>query len=423
MSLNDVDQIEILTQRINDAYELKAKKTELRSQIDATSDADTLRSLQEELERVDTDYQSQNITLITTYGINLDSPLEYLFLAQRANVLVQMEDAGEFALTGELKTSEEIKQFQRDRSLIAQLGQRAEQIQQTLPRVDDEAEKAKLKASFEQIRALFEVSNAKLFDSYGYTFKRPSKTQNSVLDIYSQAPLPKLNNTPSVPNDYVLIGALESIEANLEFERNVNAMENAREEAKRLTRAILTEKDTAKEAELREALAKLNETINANSIKMIDAYKYSLDRNYKQIVTKARLYIKLTEDEINQQKEKDPNYLVPENGFVELLSINDVDANLAFQNDAQLMEYLRAQLVQLRQALESEKDEAVIQQLQAQLDQASKDLTKINTTMTEVYKYSIKRSYEYVVEASDLYLQLTREEIAALDLQAAKTTE
>lgn len=100
---------------------------------------------------------------------------------------------------------------------------------------------------------------------------------------------------------------LNSIEANLEFQRNVQAMQT-------LYRRVLEQKMAIEKAQtpaLKEALqteydalyAKLNE----NNKLMLKNYNFTLNRNYELVIEKAHVYAYATAEEIEQWKQDAQN--------------------------------------------------------------------------------------------------------------------
>lgn len=104
------------------------------------------------------------------------------------------------------------------------------------------------------------------------------------------------------PQKLVKIASLNTIEANTEFQRNVQIVQAQRQGAIELNTAMEKEKDPKKKAELKkqldEALAKLNE----NNSKMAQTYGFSLTRNYTMEVEKAHIYMLVSEEEAAQME-------------------------------------------------------------------------------------------------------------------------
>lgn len=423
-TIEGAENIAALQVRVQEIQSVNENRAKLAAQIAEETDPAKLSELEAALSAIEKVFADQNDQLIKEYNVDLDSTNEYLFVAQKLEVLVQLEadsamsdadstDAG-FVVTKEIVGQELINQFIGHLEQVAQIRKDIASLEQALTQATEKEAQTQLTSKIIEVTGIYQEANQKIFDAYGYTFDRPSKTQNKELSIYSQPPLPKLNEVDAIPDDYIYIGQLEGVETNLEFERNLKVMEAARSQAERLAQSVSNEEDEAKKAELQKEFDTLVTKINEDNQTMVKAYKYSLDRSYSQVVTKARLYIQLTEEEIAAKKEKDPDYTPAENGFEALSTINGAESNLAFQKDTQMMERMRAQIIEVTQALALETDEETKATLQEFIEQATERLTEVNKTMAEVYKYSITRKYEYVVENSDLYLQLSREEISNL---------
>lgn len=102
------------------------------------------------------------------------------------------------------------------------------------------------------------------------------------------------------PQKLVKVASLNTVEANAEFQRNVQIVQAQRQLAVELNSAMEKEKDAKKKADLQkqrdEALAKLNE----NNAKMAQAYGFSITRNYTMEVEKSHIYMLVSEEEAAQ---------------------------------------------------------------------------------------------------------------------------
>lgn len=95
----------------------------------------------------------------------------------------------------------------------------------------------------------------------------------------------------------VKVATLNSVEANQEFQRNVQVMQMAREQAIQLKNAVDKEFDPAKKEELQKELDEAIKGINENNQKMIEAYGFSLNRNYVMVIETSHIYMQVTEEE------------------------------------------------------------------------------------------------------------------------------
>lgn len=430
-TIQGADQITELKHNLQAIQTAKSNIASITSAISSETDTAKKAELQNALETEEAKISVYNEKMLQAYDIDFEGSDEYIFTPQKAQIFVQMTTeeiaqrkeqdpnyaGGEmaFALTKELVTPQLIQQFQRDLSLIKQMRQEIVQMQQTLPTLTEEDAKTELEAAIKEATNRLIENDKNMFDAYGHTSQRPSQVNYVEMNVYSQPKLPELNEIAGLADDYVLIGTLKGAELNREFQRNVQTMQSLRNDLLTLRQQFNAETDEDKQAQLREQFEVLSDKTNENNQQMVEAYKYSLDRNYSQVTKKARVYIQLSEEDIAKKIELDPEYIAPEDGYEELLTIKTVKANQDFQNNVQLMQSLRNKIIQAKQALELETDEAKQAERQAQIDAATAKLIENNKRMTKAYRYSLNRNYQYIIEESDLYLQLSREEISALE--------
>ncbi|MEY3607707.1 MAG: hypothetical protein RLZZ447_495 [Verrucomicrobiota bacterium] len=98
----------------------------------------------------------------------------------------------------------------------------------------------------------------------------------------------------------VQVSTLNTIEANREFQANVQLLQAQRQAAVELNTAIEREKDAAKQKELKGRLDALMAKLNENNTLMRKTYGFSLDRNYSVVIEKAHVYMFVTEEEAAQ---------------------------------------------------------------------------------------------------------------------------
>ena len=98
----------------------------------------------------------------------------------------------------------------------------------------------------------------------------------------------------------VQVSTLNTIEANREFQANVQLLQAQRQAADELNTAIEREKDAAKQKELKGRLEALMTKLNENNALMRKTYGFSLDRNYSVVIEKAHVYMFVTEEEAAQ---------------------------------------------------------------------------------------------------------------------------
>ena len=98
----------------------------------------------------------------------------------------------------------------------------------------------------------------------------------------------------------VQVSMLNTIDANREFQANVQLLQAQRQAAVELNSAIEREKDAAKQKELKGRLDALMAKLNENNALMRKTYGFSLDRNYSVVIEKAHVYMFVTEEEAAQ---------------------------------------------------------------------------------------------------------------------------
>ncbi|MBM3864555.1 MAG: hypothetical protein FJ381_01485 [Verrucomicrobia bacterium] len=98
----------------------------------------------------------------------------------------------------------------------------------------------------------------------------------------------------------VQVSTLNTIEANREFQANVQLLQAQRQAAVELNTALEREKDAAKQKELKGRLETLMTKLNENNALMRKTYGFSLDRNYSVVIEKAHIHMFVTEEEAAQ---------------------------------------------------------------------------------------------------------------------------
>ncbi len=102
----------------------------------------------------------------------------------------------------------------------------------------------------------------------------------------------------------VKVCTLSTVQANQEFQNNVQFMQAARQQVVEANAAYEKETNPTKKKEAKAKLDDLMAKLNENNQKMIKAYGFSLDRNYTIAVEKADVYM-LVSDEEAAKIEKD----------------------------------------------------------------------------------------------------------------------
>ena len=95
----------------------------------------------------------------------------------------------------------------------------------------------------------------------------------------------------------VRVSTLNTVEANREFQANVQLMQVQRQAAIELNNAHEKETDAAKKKELKKQLDGVLAKLNENNDKMRKAYGFSIDRNYTVVIETAHVYMFVTDEE------------------------------------------------------------------------------------------------------------------------------
>lgn len=109
----------------------------------------------------------------------------------------------------------------------------------------------------------------------------------------------KANQAPVVEKQQKLVrvSTLSTIEANREFQNNVQLLQAQRQAVVELDTALQKETDAAKKKELKTQLDGLLAKLNENNNAMRKAYGFSIDRNYTLVIETAHVYMFVTDEE------------------------------------------------------------------------------------------------------------------------------
>jgi hypothetical protein len=95
----------------------------------------------------------------------------------------------------------------------------------------------------------------------------------------------------------VRVSTLNSIEANREFQANVQLMQAQRQAVIELNAAHDKESDANRKKELKSQLDSVLAKLNENNDKMRKTYGFSIDRNYTVVIETAHVYMFVTDEE------------------------------------------------------------------------------------------------------------------------------
>ena len=95
----------------------------------------------------------------------------------------------------------------------------------------------------------------------------------------------------------VRVSTLNTIEANREFQANVQLLQAQRQAAIEIDAAHKKETDPAKKKELKARLDAVIAKLNENNDGMRKTYGFSIDRNYTVVIETAHVYMFVTDEE------------------------------------------------------------------------------------------------------------------------------
>ena len=102
---------------------------------------------------------------------------------------------------------------------------------------------------------------------------------------------------PAKPQKLIKVCTLSSVQANQEFQSNIQFMQAQRQLVIETNAAFEKEPNAAKKKEIKAKLDDLLAKLNENNQKMVQAYGFSLDRTYTLAVEKADVYMLVSDEE------------------------------------------------------------------------------------------------------------------------------
>ena len=212
----------------------------------------------------------------------------------------------------------------------------------------------------------------------------------------------------------VKVAAIDGLDANEEFTRNVQVIQSQRQEIVKLnasTNEAAAGSDERKvlQTELDAAVKRLE----MDNQTMAKSYGYSILRNYVRVPEVSQIFVVLTEEEIAKQPA--PTDGTAPSKTLKVCSLNDAQANQSFQDTVQKLQQMRQQAITAKDALEKATDASDKAYKQGQFDQLLKQLNEANTEATKAYAFNLNRQYVMSIEKSTLYIEASPEEAAAAE--------
>ena len=115
-------------------------------------------------------------------------------------------------------------------------------------------------------------------------------------------------NTPSALNaepkrHLIKVSSIQGAKQNAEFERNVSIVKANQQRASTLQSQIELATNASNKAALQQQYNQVLQDLDAMNKRMIEAYGFSITRNYVRVVEKSQLYMDATADEVGRFQE------------------------------------------------------------------------------------------------------------------------
>jgi hypothetical protein len=223
---------------------------------------------------------------------------------------------------------------------------------------------------------------------------------------------PSASAAASDQNTLVKITTIEGKPANDEFTRNVQVLQNERQEIVKLNTST---NEAAAGSDARKALqTQLDAAVkrlDTDNQTMAKTYGYSILRNYVRIPEVSEVYVVLTEDEIAKQPASKDGTAPAKT--LKVVTLNDAQSNQSFQTTVQNLQTMRQQAASMKATLDATTDPKDKAYQQGQFDLLLKQLNDANSLATKTYAFNLNRQYVMSIEKSTLYIAATPEEAAA----------
>ncbi len=109
--------------------------------------------------------------------------------------------------------------------------------------------------------------------------------------------------------------------------------------------------------------------------------------------------------------------------YVQVSTINGIDANNEFQRNTDLVQAQRQLVINLNDQIGLATSNESRAALQEQYDQALAKLNENNQQMLETYGYSLNRNYVRVIDKSQIFMAVSEEEAARVEADSQKQEE
>jgi hypothetical protein len=225
--------------------------------------------------------------------------------------------------------------------------------------------------------------------------------------------------------NFLLVSNIKTMVTNREFQQNVQVVQNQRQTAiqlrQRRDQAFTTPEKEVLTNILIEVVAKLDEHNKA----MAKSYLVTIDRNYVVQIVKSRVYGPISDDDYARLSEvekndkekvitrpvKDKDGKEVTTRFKYVSSINGVAENETFRQDIQRYSALRQRATQLAQVQPRVTKDDDKKKIEEAIKNTNDEITKDSTEFYKKYSFQLKEGQIAEIEESNLYANLSEEEL------------
>lgn len=216
---------------------------------------------------------------------------------------------------------------------------------------------------------------------------------------------------------FIHISTISQVDACEEFMKNVQILNAQRQALVELDRILSPEEKEL----MKDSLKKRVDALVKNNEATIKAYGFDISRDYVQQIVSTKIFLKLSDEEYKNAKEKDKDAVFEVKGddkFQLIATIPTVEENNNFRHNVQIMQMARERLVKMTAAIAQMPDGEEKTKLEAQFKTEEETLKKNNDQMIKTYGFSLTRNYMMQVEKIKLFMKVNEEEYLKAEAQA-----
>lgn len=225
---------------------------------------------------------------------------------------------------------------------------------------------------------------------------------------------------------YMMVSELKTPEQNDLFNYNVHTMRRYAGKLKELQTRLREEKDEAKKAEIQKVFDALDKEFKANDEIMRKQYAFASNRKYKMIFLSSNICTALSKEELSNLKtsdgtQMDPMRIIQKNGanYYRLKSIEGTRENAELQRSLGTMLAQKAALGELRKEIASTMDAPKQMKLTKKLSEDEMAMKALDAELRRKYGISENKNYIVEIKHSQIWLELSPEELAIIKSQRA----